>query len=164
MRVAAEIALSKEERRKLEIWATTRSTSVRLRERARIVLMAAQGMTNKEIAAELEVDANKVGRWRARVAKEGTPSIEKERPRGANHGGKNTKKQAQLRSEVIEATTQTTPNDATHWSCRSMARHLNTTHSLVSVCQKTPTPTRNLRRTATLSPRFQPRNRPHRHH
>ena len=58
MRVAAEIALSKEERRRLESWATTRSTSVRLRERARIVLMAAQAMTNKEIAAELEVDAN----------------------------------------------------------------------------------------------------------
>ena len=101
MRVAAEIALSKEERRKLETWASARSTSVRLRERARIVLMAAQGMTNKEIAAELEVDANKVGRWRARVAKEGTLSIEKERPRGANHGGKNTEAQAQLRSQVI---------------------------------------------------------------
>ena len=132
MRVAAEIALSKEERRKLETWASARSTSVRLRERARIVLMAAQGMTNKEIAAELEVDANKVGRWRARVAKEGTLSIEKERPRGANHGGKNTEAQAQLRSQVIAATTQTTPNDATHWSCRSMARHLNTTHSFVN--------------------------------
>ena len=78
------------------------------------------------------MDANKVGRWRVRVAKEGTSSIEKERPRGANHGGKNTKKQAQLRSEVIEATTQTTPNDATHWSCRLMARHLNTTHSFVN--------------------------------
>ena len=100
-----------------------------LRER-RIVLMAAQGM-NKEIAAELEVDANKVGRWRARVAKEGTSSIEKG-PRGANHGGKNTKKQAQLRSEVVEATTQSTPNDATHWSCRSMARHGKTTHSFVN--------------------------------
>ena len=132
MRVAAEIALSKEGRRMLETWASTRSTSVRLRERARIVLMAAEGMTNKEIAAELQVDANKVGRWRVRVAKEGTSSIEKERPRGANHGGKNTKKQAQLRSEVIEATTQTTPNDATHWSCRLMARHLNTTHSFVN--------------------------------
>ena len=84
MRVAAEIALSKEERRRLETWASTRSTSVRLRERARrarIVLMAAEGMTNKEIAAELQVDANKVGRWRTRVAKEGTSSIEKERPR-----------------------------------------------------------------------------------
>ena len=132
MRVAAEIALSKEERKKLEKWASTRSTSVRLRERARIVLMAAEGMTNKEIAAELAVDANKVGRWRARVANEGASSIEKERPRGANHGGKNTKEQAQLRSKVIEATTQTTPDDATHWSCRSMARHLNTTHSFVN--------------------------------
>ena len=132
MRVAAEIALSKEERRRLETWASRRSTSVRLRERARIVLMAAEGMTNKEIAAELRVDQNKVGRWRARVAKEGTSSIDKEGPRGANHGGKNTKKQAQLRSEVIEATTQTTANDATHWWCRSMARHLNTTHSFVN--------------------------------
>ena len=132
MRVAAEIALSKEESRRLEKWASTRSTSVRLRERARIVLMAAEGMTNKAIAAELGVDANKVGRWRCRVAKEGVGSIEKERPRGANHGGKNSNEQAELRSKVIEATTQTTPEDATHWSCRSMARHLNTTHSFVN--------------------------------
>ena len=132
MRVAAEVALSAEEHRKLEKWASTRSTSVRLRERARIVLMASQGMTNKAIAAQLGVDANKVGRWRSRVAKEGMSSIEKERPRGANHGGKNSKKQAELRSRVIEATTQTTPTDATHWSCRSMAWHLNTTHSFVN--------------------------------
>ena len=132
MRVAAEIALSNEESRRLEKWASTRSTSVRLRERARIVLMAAEGMTNKAIAAELGVDANKVGRWRSRVAKEGVGSIEKERPRGANHGGKNSTEQAELRSQVIEATTQTTPKDATHWSCRSMARHLNTTHSFVN--------------------------------
>ena len=101
MRVAAEIALSKEER------------------------------GHRRVARRCAY-ANKVGRWRARVAKEGTSSIEKERPRGANHGGKNTKKRAQLRSEVVEATTQTTPNDATHWSCRSMARHLNTTHSFVN--------------------------------
>ena len=132
MRVAAEIALSKEEHRRLEKWASARSTSMRLRERARIVLMAAEGMTNKAIAAELGVDANKVGRWRSRVAKEGVGSIEKERPRGANHGGKNSNEQAELRSQVIEATTQTTPKDATHWSCRSMARHLNTTHSFVN--------------------------------
>ena len=36
--------------------------------------------------------------------------------------------------------------------------------SITSVCQKTPTPARNLRRTATLSARFRPRHRPHRHH
>ena len=132
MRVAAEITLSNEEHRKLEKWASARSTSVRLRERARIVLMASEGMTNKAIAAELGTDANKVGRWRSRVAKEGMSSIEKERPRGANHGGKDSDKQAELRSQVLEATTQTIPVDATHWSCRSMARHLNTTHSFVN--------------------------------
>ena len=97
-----------------------------------MVLMAAEGMTNKAIAAQLGVDANKVGRWRSRVANEGVSSIEKERPRGGNHGGKDSNKQAELRSKVIEATTQTTPDDATHWSCRSMARHLNTTHSFVN--------------------------------
>ena len=47
MRVAAEITLSKKEHRKLEKWASARSTSMRLRERARIVLMASEGMTNK---------------------------------------------------------------------------------------------------------------------
>ena len=43
MRVAAEITLSKQEHRKLERWASARSATVRLRERARIVLMAAEG-------------------------------------------------------------------------------------------------------------------------
>ncbi len=80
MRVAAEVTLSKEGYRKLEKGASTRSTLVRMRERARIVLMAAEGTTNKAIAAELGTDANKVGRWRSRVAKEGMSNIEKERP------------------------------------------------------------------------------------
>ena len=132
MRVAMQIALSTEDRRKLDKWASSRSTPVRLRERSRIVLMAAEGLTNKEIAVELGIDANKVGRWRTRYAKEGSSAIEKERPRGANHGGKDTRAQAALRTWVIEATTQTVPEDATHWSCRSMARHLSTTHSFVN--------------------------------
>ena len=68
-----------------------------------MVLMAAEGKTNKAIAAELGVDENKVGRWRSRVAREGTGAIEKERPRGgANQGGKDTEEQARLRSRVIE--------------------------------------------------------------
>ena len=87
MRVAAAVELSKEERRRLEGWASARSTPVRLRERARMVLMAAEGKTNEAIAAELGVDENKVGRWRSRVAGEGTRAIEKERPREANQGG-----------------------------------------------------------------------------
>ena len=46
-------------------------------------------------------------------------------------GGKCSKKQRELRSEVIRLTTQTAPPDATYWSCRSMARQTGTTHSFV---------------------------------
>ena len=49
---------------------SSRSVSVRLRERSLIVLKASEGMTNKEIAAELGAKANKVGRWRRRHADE----------------------------------------------------------------------------------------------
>ena len=157
MRVAAPIALSSEERRKLDKWASSRSAPVRLRERSRIVLKAAAGMTNKEIAAELGIDANKVGRWRRRYAEAGPRGIEKERPRGGNHGGKDSRAQAALRSRVIEATTQTTPEDATHWSCRSMARHLGTTHSFVNRVWRSHGLKPHLIRTFKLSsdPRFE---------
>ena len=157
MRVAAPIVLSGEDRRKLDKWASSRSTPVRLRERSRIVLMAAEGMANKDIAVELGIDANKVGRWRTRYAKEGPPAIEKERPRGANHGGKDTRAQAALRARVIEATTQTVPEDATHWSCRSMARHLGTTHSFVNRVWRSHGLKPHLIRTFKLSndPRFE---------
>ena len=157
MRVAAEIVLPKEDRKQLEKWSSRRSAPVRLRERARIVLLAADGLTNKEVAAELGIDANKVGRWRRRYADAGLPGIEKERPRGGNHGGKDSGEQARLRARVIEATTRTTPGDATHWSCRSMARHLGTTHSFVNRVWRSHGLKPHLIRTFKLSrdPRFE---------
>ncbi len=131
MRIAVQIELSDPDRQQLERWARSRSVSVRLHERSRMILMAAGGMTNKLIAEKLGIDENKVGRWRLRFASEGIEGIAKERPRGGNHGGRCPKRQAELRSEVIRRTTQTLPEDATHWSCRSMARALGTTHSFV---------------------------------
>ena len=131
MRVAVKIELSDADRQRLERLSRSRSAAMRLRERSRMVLMAAGGMTNKEIAAKLGTDQNKVGRWRRRFADEGLEGIAKERPRGGNHGGKDSKAQAALRREVIRLTTQTEAPDGTHWSCRSMARAAETTHSFV---------------------------------
>ena len=131
MRVAVKIELSEADRRCLERFSRSRSASVRLRERSQMVLMAADGMTNKAIAEALGTDQNKVGRWRRRFAEAGIEGISRERPRGGNHGGKCSKAQAELRSKVIHLTTQTEAPDATHWSCRSMARAAGTTHSFV---------------------------------
>ena len=87
MRAAPRIEVPAD-REKLERWSSSRSVPVRLRERSRIVLKASEGMTNKEVAAELGAEVNKVGRWRRRYADEGLAGIEKERARGGNQGGR----------------------------------------------------------------------------
>ena len=132
MRIAASIELSEEDRKTLKRLSSSRSISVGLHQRVRIILMAAEGKTNKDICAELGVSHPTVGLWRNRFAAKGMEGISKERPRGGNHGGKNSEEQAKLRSRIIEATTQTVPEGATHWSCRSMARAMGTTHSFVN--------------------------------
>ena len=103
MRVAVNIELPEADRKKLERWATSRSVAVPLRERSRIMLRASEGLTNKEIARELGIDTNKVSRWRGRYADEGLEGIEKERPWGGNHGGKDSRAQAELEEQGDQA-------------------------------------------------------------
>jgi transposase len=54
-----------------------------LARRARIVLLAADGLENKDICAELEVDANTVGKWRRRYAERGMDGLTDEPRPGA---------------------------------------------------------------------------------
>ena len=131
MRTAASITLSDSDKKILEKNTRSRVVSIRLSERSKIVLMAAAGLENKVIAQKLNVPPNKVGKWRNRFAEGGIKSISKDKPRGANHGGKDTVKQARLRKKIIEKTTQEKPDNATHWSTRTLAEALNTTHSFV---------------------------------
>jgi transposase len=131
MRIAAAIDLSVKERKILQQYVRSRTTPVRLIERSKIILLAGDGATNQMIASKLGITENKVGRWRTRYAEGGLKAIEKDRPRGKNHGGKKTVTQTRLRNKVIKMTTQETPEDATHWSTRTLAEKLNTTHTFV---------------------------------
>ena len=126
------IHLSADETKALHKNRRSRKTPVRLLERSRIVLLAAEGMPNYQIATTLQIDVNKVGRWRNRFAERRLAGIEKDLPRGANHGGKNSAAQAKLRSKIIAMTTQEQPRDATHWSTRGLAKVLGINHSLVN--------------------------------
>jgi len=127
-----KITLSTKDKKQLEHNIRSRKTSVRLLERSKIILLAAQDMPNYKIAETLDIDVNKVGRWRNRFAKNGYQGIEKDLPRGSNHGGKNSAEQAKLRSKVIKITTQDKPKDATHWTTRSLAKVLGINHSFVN--------------------------------
>jgi transposase len=125
MKKAPMIALTNDERTTLQGWARGRSTSVRLSERARIVLCAADGKANKDIANDLEMDINKVGRWRQRFATGRIEAISKDKPRGARSPD------AALARKIIETTTQTKPPGQTHWGSRGLARHHKTSASTV---------------------------------
>ncbi len=82
MRKAPEIILSPADRQTLEKWARGPSTPVRLMQRAQIMLLASEGITNKDIALRLGVTRLLAGRWRSRFAKLGLSGIEKDAPRG----------------------------------------------------------------------------------
>ena len=127
MRVAPKIVLTEEQREGLARWSRGRRTSVRLAQRARIVLLAAEDYENQEIAADLDVTKRTVGRWRSRFAKSGLAGIERDLPRG----GCGSTKRKELESLIVEKTTQEKPLNATHWSTRSLAREIGTTQSMV---------------------------------
>jgi transposase len=124
MRVAPTIVLSDEERAELTKVARSRLSSVRLAQRARIVLLAAQGMQNKDIAREVGVGRVQVARWRTRYAQNRMAGIERDLPRGAPPQKVDV-------NQLVALTTQTTPAAATHWSTRKMAAVLGVSASTV---------------------------------
>ena len=80
MRKAAEIVLLNEERAQLLQPARSKTVSVRLARRARIVLGAADGLDNHTIAAQVGVGRVQVGRWRNRYIEGGLPANQQDLP------------------------------------------------------------------------------------
>jgi transposase len=113
-----------EERTQLERWTRSTTAAVRLVIRARIVLLAAEGLENLEIAQRLGVGRVQVGRWRTRYAQDRLTGIEKNLPRS---GRRKTIDEAQ----IVRLTTQTTPENATHWSTRKMAERVGVSEKTI---------------------------------
>jgi len=144
--------LTDEERDILTRWSRGRSTPTRLVLRAKIVLLAASGMQNKQIAPQVKTDRFTVARWRSRFAQERLAGIEKDAPRS----GRKATRRNQVTARIIERTTQTRPVNATHWSVRTLAKELNVSESMVHRVWKANNLKPHLSRTFKLSndPRF----------
>ena len=117
MRVARSVVLDKGEKEALAQLARGRSLPARLVERARIVLRAAAGLQDQQIASELGITPEKAARWRNRYVDGGIQALGKDAWRP---GRPRTITDAQV-AEVIQKTTQEKPANATHWSTRTMA-------------------------------------------
>ena len=127
MRAAVRIVLTEQEQATLERWVRGRVTEARLVQRARIVLEAAQGRTDKAIAEMVELGRRAVGRWRRRFAEKRCAGIEKDLPRS----GRKPVKRDKMTRLIISTTTQQKPPGATHWSVRALASHLGINREMV---------------------------------
>jgi transposase len=96
-------------------------------ERAKVVLLAAEGKTDLEIAATLRIGNHKVARWRKRFLKLGLAGLEKD----ASRRGRKPAIPASVKMEVIHKTTQCSPANATHWSTRTMASEIGISEATV---------------------------------
>jgi transposase len=128
VRIAAAITLNDADRELLRRWSRGRSTPARLVLRASIVLRAADGARNDVIATELGTNRLLVGKWRKRFAESGIAGIEKDAPRG----GRKPAARDAVAAKIIEWTTQRKPDNATHWSTRTLAKALGTNRAMVN--------------------------------
>jgi transposase len=115
---ASRTSVSAEQGLVLGRWARAHGTPQSVAMRARIVLLAAAGESNSEIARRLSVSRPTVIMWRERFAAAGPAALTEVRP---GRGRKPTISAAKVKA-IVAATTQTVPPGATHWSCRTMAR------------------------------------------
>ena len=127
MRVAPPVVLSTEDREHLERLARGRKLSARVVERARIVLLAAEGKQNQEIAKVCRVTRRTVGVWRRRFVEKGIAGILKDAPRA----GRRRSISDEVIREIVRITTQETPPARTHWSTRNLAKKMGLSPSTI---------------------------------
>ena len=119
--------LSAAEAEELNRWVRRRTTAQGLAFRAQIILVCAQGKSDLKVASQLNTTRETVGKWRRRFLQARCDGLLDEPRPGAPR---------QLGDEdverVITMTLESTPQDATHWSTRSMAKACGMSQSAVS--------------------------------
>jgi transposase-like protein/transposase len=127
VRRAAEVQISREERRRLRALARESTTRPRVAFRAQILRLAAQGASNVAIAHRLHTNPGTVARWRRRFLVQRIPGLEKDAPRP----GRPPAIPASSIQALVRATVERRAPDGTPWTARSLARAMGVSKTTV---------------------------------
>jgi transposase len=116
-RQAQPVALLETDRLELQRWVAAHHTPQQVAQRCHIILSAAEGEQDKRIAADLAINFKTVAFWRGRFREEGIDCLWEV---AAGRGRKPHYSRKKIKA-IIDATLQSRPEGATHWSCRSLA-------------------------------------------
>jgi transposase len=127
-RVATEIRLPAADRLELERWVTAHGTPQQVSQRCRIILAAADGRQDKEIAEDLRINFKTAALWRKRFGREGNDCLWAVAP----GRGRKPSLPAGKVEQIIATTLQSRPAGATHWSCRTLAKEQGVSKATVN--------------------------------
>ena len=122
------VALSEVDHQELEHWVSAHHTPQQVAKRCRILLAAAKGQRDKDIAESMEINVKTVALWRQRFLSEGPDCLWEV----AAGRGRKPQLTTDKVEEIINATLQTKPRGATHWSCRTMAETQGVSKATIS--------------------------------
>lgn len=111
---------------KLELLARRPKTAQRVAIRSKIVLRAAEGLANQEIARRLGITGATVGKWRERYRVYGMEGLSDESRPGTPRKITDAKVE-----EAVTQTLESLPVAGTHWSTRSLAEKVGLSQSAV---------------------------------
>jgi transposase len=111
------VSVSAEQRAALEGWVRAPTVPQGVVRRAKVILLAAEGTSNSEIARQVGMSRPSVILWQDRFLEKGVAALTETRP---GRGRKATISRAKV-ERIVQATLHSKPKAATHWSCRSMA-------------------------------------------
>jgi transposase len=121
------LAVSDGQRDVLEVLANSRTAAHRVVQRARVLLLAADGVSNSEISDIVGVSRPTILAWRAQFAEDGLVEF----GQVAKGRGRKPSISAEKVAEIVELTLHSKPEGQTHWSCRSMAQHVGVSSATV---------------------------------
>jgi transposase len=117
---ASPLSMTDGQREVLETVLRSHTAPVRQVRRAQVLLLAAEGVSNVEIAERCDVSRPTVLAWRKQFQAQGLTRFGEV---AEGRGAKSTIPEQTI-AEIVRLTTQTVPEGATHWSVRAMAKRV----------------------------------------